>query len=309
MSNFNLLLSESYYPDRIRVYASALIVVYLNLLSCPVVVFLRRKIDEKSQENQQAGQAQRGGQQASKSIPTLLKDNRGVIIRGFVILQTYLFLSCSLAIFAIAHTFGKARQCNDLFVVTLFHPFPVLPTSRRVLLGLFGAATVAYSGRYVVIIGKAVRRRRAKKSGGDQPPDDADSFKTSKGKMEEFFDKWFVTTVVGLIVLSALHVTNTELLKLYNERRTSKVDNSWSFGQVSQVNCPPLGLSSSPFTQILPLFLAAYSVWLAVSNFWDLRCNNKKAVSDTEAEEVNEFPGEEIRLGDNNHSDNYRNYN
>ena len=236
MSNVNSMLSESYHADRIRVYASALVVVYLNFLSCPVVVFLRRKIDEKSRENQQAGEAQDGGQQAPKSILTLLKGNRGVIIRSLVILQTYLFLACSLAIFAIAHTFGKAQQCNDRFVVSLFHPFPVLPTSRRVLLGIFSVAIIVYSGRYVILIGKAARHRWAKKSGGGQDSGDAGSSKTSKGKMEEFFDKWFVATVVGLIVLSALHVTNTELLKLYNERRTSKVDNSWSFGQVSQGN-------------------------------------------------------------------------
>jgi hypothetical protein len=50
--------------------------------------------------------------------------------------------------------------------------------------------------------------------------------KPVKGKMEEFFDKWFVVTVVSLIILSVLHVANTELLKLYNEMRMSKVDNS-----------------------------------------------------------------------------------
>ena len=85
-------------------------------------MFLRRKIDEKSRENQQSGEAQDGGQQAPKSILTLLKGNRGVIIRSLVILQTYLFLACSLAIFAIAHTFGKAQQVNRLVFLVQILP-------------------------------------------------------------------------------------------------------------------------------------------------------------------------------------------
>ena len=109
-------------------------------------MFLRHKINEKSWENQQAGEAQDGGQQTPKSILTLLKGNRGVIIRSLVILQTYLFLACSLAIFAIAHTFGKAQQVNRLVFLAMVHLSPRSYRSfwRRIPFGRLSAIFASF---------------------------------------------------------------------------------------------------------------------------------------------------------------------
>jgi len=192
--------------------SSALVVVYLNLLSCPVVVFLQHT----SSRNSRAANAMKlFSNITSTTWRTLL-----------VILQTCVFLTCVLTVFGTANTFGKAHECNTYFVITFFRPFPVLPTSRRVVLGAFGIITIAYTGYYALIVVKAIWPKIVQVAGSHgttaTPPAGRESF-----------DSKFTLTVVALLILSAIHISNTELLKFYNERRTSTVNNSWSFGQVS----------------------------------------------------------------------------
>ena len=146
-----------------------------------------------------------------------------------VVLQTCVFLTCVLTVFGTAKTFGKAHECNTAFVVTLFRPFPVLPTSRLVVLGVFGAMTIAYTGYYAFIVIKTIWPNiRVRLVAGSHNP----SPTPPPGTVEKF-DRKFTLTVVALLILSTIHIVNTELLKFYNEKRTSTVDNSWSFGQVS----------------------------------------------------------------------------
>ena len=137
-----------------------------------------------------------------------------------------------MAIFGKAYTFGDASECNRIFVVSLFHPFPILPTSRRVLLGIFGALTITYVGYYAFLVGKAAKpyfiKRLAVFHGTTAPP--TPPIVRPDGK--KVFDRKFFATVAALLILSMLHIVNLELLKIYNEKRTSNVDNSWSFGQV-----------------------------------------------------------------------------
>jgi len=152
-----------------------------------------------------------------------------------VVLQTCLFLACAMAIFGKAYTFGDIPECNPIFVVSLFHPFPILPTSRRVLLGILGALTITYVGYYAFLVGKAAKQYLIKRLAvfHGTPVSPTPPIVPPDGKI--VFDRKFFATVAALLILSILHIVNTELLKFYNEKRTSKVDNSWSFGQVSGV--------------------------------------------------------------------------
>lgn len=131
-----------------------------------------------------------------------------------------------------ASTFGDVPECNTIFVVSVFHPFRILPTSRRVVLGIFGAVTIVYVGYYVFLVGKALQpyfvRRLANLHGAAAPA--APPTVLLDGK--KVFDRNFTATTAAILLLSAIHIANTELLKIYNEERTSKVNNSWSFGQV-----------------------------------------------------------------------------
>lgn len=207
--------------------------VYLNLLACPVVVFLQYKNSRNTRETERT-RAKRNerNKKIFAHLPPAITES-GLTIA--VLLQTCLFLACLLEVFVNASTFGDVPECNTIFVVSVFHPFPILPISRRVVLGIFGAVTIAYVGYYVFLVGKALQpyfvRRLANLHGTAAPA--APPAVLLDGK--KVFDRNFTATTAAILILSAVHIANTELLKIYNEERTSKVNNSWSFGQVRGV--------------------------------------------------------------------------
>jgi hypothetical protein len=160
-------------------------VLYLHILSWPLVLVIERKY--------------------AKDIKHL---------RYVIILQSYLFFGCAFAVLGSAFNFSQHPECNHLFVVTLFQPFPLLPTSRKVLLGLFSVLAIAYTG---YILKPLLSYFGAGTTGNRQSG-------SNSGLTEDKFDGKFATFVACLIICSALHIANIELLRARNEEWMSQGD-------------------------------------------------------------------------------------
>ena len=108
-------------------------------------------------------------------------------LRYVIILQSYLFFGCAFAVLGSAFNFSQHPECNHLFVVTLFRPFPLLPTSRTVLLCVFAVLAITYTG-YILKPFLSYFRAGAAGNGQSGP---------NSGTTEDKFDRKFATLVTA----------------------------------------------------------------------------------------------------------------
>lgn len=175
-----------------------------------------------------------------------LQNQPNELLKYLVILQSYLFLGCAFTVLGSAPTFGQHHECNRVILVAIFAPFRLLPIGRIVFLTICSTATVVYTIYLVHRFRHSLRvflrqlrylitRKIPHSAQGPVKPNRSQVRKNTYESVGELvLDKRLRNTVLGLLLYSALLIVNTELLKMYNDRKIGGGDNSWTFGQVNK---------------------------------------------------------------------------
>ncbi|KDQ11710.1 hypothetical protein BOTBODRAFT_189694 [Botryobasidium botryosum FD-172 SS1] len=161
------------------------------------------------------------------------KDRPDRKVEAAAIVQLYLALSCSIALWALAPHFGNNIECNTHVLFVIFGSFPVFPTARILWLVLLPLLTAAYTVTlyYDYLHGPKRGEKRDSLLPTSRSSQGSPSPSTDRKSKKPRIDGSLLVQLFVIIVVFALLILNAELY--LNRNFNGSQRGQWGFGQVS----------------------------------------------------------------------------
>ncbi|KDQ12585.1 hypothetical protein BOTBODRAFT_34313 [Botryobasidium botryosum FD-172 SS1] len=178
------------------------------------------------------------------------KDKPDRKVQAAAVAQSYLALSCSIALWVLAPHFGNNVECNNQVLFVIFGSFPVFPAARILSLVVLPIITVVYTASLYYDYFHGSWRRGEKReplivprttSRSPLPPSENDQ-QSKKPRT----DGSLLIHLVFIVVIFALLILNAELFLIRNFNGSQQ---KWGFGQVL-----PMFLISIPLIGVWEAF-------------------------------------------------------
>lgn len=156
------------------------------------------------------------------------KDTPDRKVQSLAVVQTYLALGCSIALWVLASNFGNNVDCNNEVLFVIFGSFPVFPAARILSLVILPLITVAYTATlYYDYLhdSKRGQKRDSTITSRSSPLPIYDERNSKKQRIDGslLIHLFFIGVVFAILIL------NAELFLLRNFNGSQQ---QWGFGQV-----------------------------------------------------------------------------